>query len=231
MKLNERAFVWLGGGVFVASLLYAVFTYAFRWSQPRATNGDAWNAWLANLILFGLFASHHSLFARDAVKNIVRRVVPDRLVRSVFVWTASLLFILVLTLWRPVPGELYHLVGWPRLLLAALQLAGLWFVSEAVRAIDPLVLAGIKPGENDITSDLQIRGAYRIVRHPLYLGWLALVFGSPHMTGDRFSFAAISSAYLLIAIPWEERSLEAVFGEAYARYRARVRWRVIPYVY
>ena len=51
------------------------------------------------------------------------------------------------------------------------------------------------------------------------------------MTGDRLVFAAISSAYLLVAIPWEERSLEAAFGEAYRRYKIRVRWRVLPFVY
>jgi protein-S-isoprenylcysteine O-methyltransferase Ste14 len=229
MRLFERAFVWLGGGIFVGSLAYAVFSYAIVWSEPRSTTGTPWAAWLVNLTLFGVFASHHSLFAREGVKNVVRRVVPERLVRSVFVWTASLFFMLVVALWHPVPGELYHLAGWPRFLLAALQIAGLWFVVEAVRAIHPLVLAGIRHGESG--GDLQMRGAYRIVRHPLYLGWIALVFGSPHMTGDRFAFAVISSAYLMIAIPWEERSLEAAFGDAYARYRARVRWRVIPYIY
>ena len=78
---------------------------------------------------------------------------------------------------------------------------------------------------------LQITGPYRFVRHPLYLGWILIVFAPANMTGDRFTFAVISSAYLLVAIPWEERSLEATFGDAYAHYRQQVRSRVIPYVY
>ena len=58
-----------------------------------------------------------------------------------------------------------------------------------------------------------------------------MVFATPHMTGDRLLFASVSSLYLVVAIPWEERSLEAAFGEAYRRYKRQVRWRVLPYVY
>ena len=57
------------------------------------------------------------------------------------------------------------------------------------------------------------------------------VFGAAHMTGDRLAFAVISTAYLVVAIPWEERSLLRVFGEEYARYKQQVRWRVVPYLY
>jgi protein-S-isoprenylcysteine O-methyltransferase Ste14 len=58
-----------------------------------------------------------------------------------------------------------------------------------------------------------------------------VVFGSAHMTGDRLLFAALSTFYLIVAIPWEERSLVAAFGQAYVRYAERVRWRMIPYLY
>jgi protein-S-isoprenylcysteine O-methyltransferase Ste14 len=60
---------------------------------------------------------------------------------------------------------------------------------------------------------------------------MLIVFGAGHMTGDRLAFAAITSLYIVVAIPWEERALERAFGDDYARYRARVRWRVIPFVY
>jgi protein-S-isoprenylcysteine O-methyltransferase Ste14 len=74
-------------------------------------------------------------------------------------------------------------------------------------------------------------GAYGLVRHPIYLGWFLMVWPTPLMTGGRLTFAAISSFYLLIAIPWEERSLEQQHGEAYLRYARQVRWRVIPGLY
>ena len=78
---------------------------------------------------------------------------------------------------------------------------------------------------------LQTDGPYRLVRHPLYLGWMLIVLGAAHMTGDRLAFAVITSLYLVIAIPWEERSLERTFGDAYRRYQVDVRWRAIPYVF
>jgi protein-S-isoprenylcysteine O-methyltransferase Ste14 len=60
---------------------------------------------------------------------------------------------------------------------------------------------------------------------------MMLVFGAAHMTADRLAFAVISSLYLVIAVPWEERSLRHSFGESYTRYEQTVKWRVIPYVY
>ena len=78
---------------------------------------------------------------------------------------------------------------------------------------------------------MQIRGPYRWVRHPVYLGWMLAVFGAAHMTAARLAFAITSSLYLVLAIPWEERSLEQEFPREYPPYRKLVRWRVVPYVY
>jgi protein-S-isoprenylcysteine O-methyltransferase Ste14 len=108
------------------------------------------------------------------------------------------------------------------------QLTGLWFIAVSVRAIDALELAGIRESSN---TGLQVGGPYRLVRHPLYLGWVLAVFGAPHMTGDRLTFAIVSSMYLVVAVPWEERSLERAFGESYRHYKQRVRWRMLPFVY
>ncbi len=69
------------------------------------------------------------------------------------------------------------------------------------------------------------------MRHPLYLGWTLVVFGAAAMTGDRLGFAAITTLYLMLAIPWEERSLRAAFGSDYERYIRQVRWRMIPFIY
>jgi methanethiol S-methyltransferase len=78
---------------------------------------------------------------------------------------------------------------------------------------------------------LQIVGPYRWVRHPIYLGWMLVVFGAAHMTGDRLTFAVISSLYLVVAVPWEEQSLRQSFGADYDRYKQQVRWRILPYLY
>ena len=77
----------------------------------------------------------------------------------------------------------------------------------------------------------RVVGPYHWVRHPIYLGWLLIVFGVPHMTATRLTFAVISSVYLVVAIPFEERSLVEIFGDEYRRYQQVVRWRLIPGVW
>jgi protein-S-isoprenylcysteine O-methyltransferase Ste14 len=163
------------------------------------------------------------------VKGWLARTVAPRLIRSVYVWVASLLLFLVCALWQPIGGAVYHVTGFRAWVHAALQLSGLWLIASSVRAIDALELAGIRqplPAEG-----LQTAGPYRLVRHPLYTGWMLAVFGAAHLTADRLAFAVLTTTYLAIAIRWEERALIDVFGAEYEQYRRRVRWRLIPYLY
>ena len=237
MTRFERLFVWTGGAMFVLSLAACAYFYVVAWASP-ATEGD-WrpaSAIAIDTALFAVFALHHSLFAREPIKKTIARVVPGHLVRSFYVWTASVLLLGVLALWQPVRGDVYQVTGWPALAHAAVQLSGIWLTARSVATIDPLELAGIRHGDagsadGPAENVLQTGGPYRWVRHPVYLGWVLALFGAAHMTADRLAFAAISTAYLLAAIPWEERSLGRVFGEPYARYQRAVRWRVVPYVY
>jgi protein-S-isoprenylcysteine O-methyltransferase Ste14 len=182
-----------------------------------------------DVAIFSAFAAHHSVFARARVQAALVRVVPEPLLRSVYVWTASALFLLVAFCWSAIGGDLYHVTGWRALLHAVVQLTGVAVIARAVAGIDPLELAGIRT--KTTPEALQVTGPYRWVRHPLYLGWVIAVFGAAHMTGDRLAFAVISTIYLMIAVPWEERSLVRSFGEAYRQYQQRVRWRIVPYVY
>jgi protein-S-isoprenylcysteine O-methyltransferase Ste14 len=74
-------------------------------------------------------------------------------------------------------------------------------------------------------------GLYGLVRHPIYFGWALMVWATPVMTGTRLAFAAISTLYLVAAIPFEERSLRALFGAGYDAYARKVRWKMLPGVY
>jgi protein-S-isoprenylcysteine O-methyltransferase Ste14 len=222
-----RLFVWLGGVMFVTSLAVCVWWYLFVLGQPSLRMG--WLPIVVDAILVTVFALHHSVFAREPVKRAMASAIPERLLRSVYVWIASLLLILVCLLWQPVGGDLYDATGWRAVAHASVQLAGIALIAQSVRAIDPLELAGIRPSSG--IDGLQIGGPYRLVRHPLYLGWMLAAFGAAHMTGDRLLFAVLTTLYLAIAIPWEERSLVRSFGESYRRYQQRVRWRMIPFIY
>ena len=78
--------------------------------------------------------------------------------------------------------------------------------------------SGTAAGDASAPSVFKTSGPYGWVRHPIYAGWFLIVFASPVMTMTRLEFAVVSGVYILIAIPFEERTLEATAGEAYARY-------------
>jgi methanethiol S-methyltransferase len=233
--MAERLFVWLGGAAFVASLAFCAYTYGVTFGSAHAAGPTLGAAGfdglhlIADLGLLAVFAAHHSVFARDAVKVRIAAIVPERLVRPVYVWTASILLAIVCAWWQPVGGTLYRTTGWTAAANAALQLTGLAVIAASVRLIDPLQFAGIRQPPPPAT--LQARGPYRFVRHPVYCGWMLVVFGAAHMTADRLAFAIMTCAYLVAAIPWEEHSLGRSFPVAYAEYRRLVRWRMVPFVY
>jgi protein-S-isoprenylcysteine O-methyltransferase Ste14 len=136
-----------------------------------------------------------------------------------------------------VPGLVYRLEDAWWWLGAGAQGAGMLITHFGSTAVDALDLAGVRQvrdarrGTAPAPVPLQTAGVYRLVRHPIYLGWILLVFGAPTMTATRLVFAIVSSAYLAIAVPFEERGLVAVFGARYRAYQREVRWRMLPGIY
>ena len=224
-----RAFAWLGGAVFVGSLGYLIYFYAVVLGLPGGDTTTAPRSATINVGLFALFALHHSLFARTGLKARVTRLTDPRLERSLYVWVASGLAILMCVLWQPLPGTVYTVSGPGAFVLYGVQILGAILTIRGAGVIDPLDLAGIRQVSTPKPAGpLMIVGPFRIVRHPIYLGWILMVFGAPRLTVGRLLFAVISSAYLILAIPWEERSLVAAHGDQYRAYQRTVRWRVIP---
>jgi methanethiol S-methyltransferase len=223
-----RAYVVAGALIFVAAL--AIGTWRFIALGRPPAEGPLIEGLLINTLLFGVFAMHHSVLARDAVKARVVRLVSARLERSTYVWVASLLFIAACLAWRPIAGTVYRIPAPWAWLAGALQLAGGAFTLDAARRIDVRVLAGLRP-EPALDGDPVARGTYRLVRHPIYLGWVLLVWATSDMTTGRLVFALISTTYLVVAVPFEERSLRRRFGPSYDGYRRTVRWRILPGVY
>ena len=226
-RLAERFFVWAGGAAFLSALTATAWLYGRALGRLLPTYG--WRPVVIDALLITIFATHHSLFARAFVKTTMARLVPDRLLRSAYVWVASLLLLVVCSTWQMVGGVIYQVGGRLAWVLLLVQGVGVWVTVLSVRAIDPLELAGIRPPQS--RGPLQVRGLYGLVRHPVYLGWVLMVCGAATMTGDRLTFAALTTAYLVVAIPWEERSLEREFGPSYAGYKEQVRWRILPYLY
>jgi methanethiol S-methyltransferase len=225
--MAARVFVWLGGALFVTSLAFCAWSYAATFGRTLPFSG--WPAIAVDAVLITVFALHHSVFARETIKARMTDVVPAALLRSTYVWIASALLLLVCAMWQPIGGEVYRAQGVLVLALGAVQIAGLWLTVKGTGRLDPLELAGIHPPRD--SDGLQVTGPFGWIRHPLYLGWLLMVFGAAHMTGDRLTFAAITTLYLVIAIPFEERSLRRAFGDDYVRYTRQVRWRMLPFIY
>jgi protein-S-isoprenylcysteine O-methyltransferase Ste14 len=241
-------FAWSGAALFAGSLVYFLYCYLVRFGALAPLDAVAVDASPAgsravlgpvaiDAALFGIFALHHSIAARSGMKARIRQIAPPMLERALYTWLASVLFILVCALWRLVPGELYRLTGIWAIPGYLAQSAGLLLTARSSARLDVLDLAGVRPvldagrGHMALHVPLETRGLYGLVRHPLYLAWVLFVFATPHMTATRFVFAAISSAYLAIAIPFEERSLIHTFGADYRAYQKRVRWRIIPGLY
>jgi len=231
----SRAFAVVGGLLFAGSLVFFAVSYAWRFDEVIGpwswTTGQ--RAVLLDVTMFSVFALHHSIFARSGGRAwIARRVAPE-LERSVYVWLASLLFLGVCVWWVPVPGVAWEITGNFAVACWFVQALGAVLTVVAARHFNLLELAGVTQALQH-RADQPVRlahGPYGLVRHPIYLGWFAMVWFPPAMTGTRLVFAAISCAYLLVAIPFEERDLRRTFGGAYETYMRRVRWKIVPGVY
>jgi protein-S-isoprenylcysteine O-methyltransferase Ste14 len=228
------AFSWLGAALFAASLGWFVFSYFVRFpGLPTTVPAGVAIAW--DLALFTAFAAHHSIFARDAVRVRIERLFPGR-ERPVFVWVASLVFLAVCAAWQGVPGVAWHVTGaaaWP---LYATRVAGIVLTLRAAAILDVWELAGTRPprhapGAHDASATFTRRGPYGWVRHPIYAGWFLVVFSVPTMTATQLVFAMVSSAYLIVGMVFEERSLVTAAPDAYRAYQRDVRWKIIPGIY
>jgi methanethiol S-methyltransferase len=226
----------MGAALFVLSLSYFVYSYwtvfGVRADGPLRPPAVLWN-----VVLFSVFALHHSVCARERIRHALTQALGP-LERSFYVWLASLLFIAVCWLWQPLSGVIWdvgdaRVGGATRFILLFLQIGGISFSVYSAAALDVWELAGIrqlKPAPPE-AFEFKTTGPYGLVRHPIYFGWFLIVFAVGTMTMTRFVFAVVSCVYLLLAIPFEERSLRRSTNGAYDRYMQRVPRKLVPGLY
>jgi protein-S-isoprenylcysteine O-methyltransferase Ste14 len=227
----KRLFAWTGALLFLLSLLSFGLVYGWRLRVPAPDTGSAIRDAVNNVVLFTIFALHHSIMARTGAKAWITRMVPPDLERSIYVWIASVLFLAVCWLWQPLPRAVWSTTGVLFWILFAVQMIGVAFTLRAARVVGVWELAGVKQPDHTKAVEFNASGPFGIVRHPIYLGWVLIVFATPVMTTSRLLFAVVSTAYLVAAIPWEEASLVEAFGEKYRAYQRQMRWRLIPGVW
>ena len=225
----RKAFVWGGALIFVISLASFVVVYGIVLAAPAPETDRAIHLDIAfDVALFTIFALHHSIMARTGAKAWITRAIPADLERSAYVWISSLLFLAVCWLWRPLPGVAWQLPGMLTWLGIALQLVGLTLTERGARIIGIWELAGVRQANRERPVEFKTTGPFALVRHPIYLGWILIVFGAGTMTMSRLLFATVSSVYLIAAVPLEESSLVESFGDKYRNYQRQVKWRVLP---
>ena len=231
-RVLPRLVAFAGAVLFFLSLAYFLFSYATTFGAVAADGAFAGPVtW--NVVLFTVFAMHHSVFAREPVRAWVARTCPPGLERSFYVWVASLLFIAVCALWQPVPGVAWNAQGAALWALRILQALGVWLTLTSAAILDVMELSGVRQAEQRAAPamDFKTRGPYGWVRHPIYSGWFLMVLAASPMTMTRLVFAVVSCAYLVAAIPFEERSLRDASSGGYDRYAAQVRWKLLPGVF
>jgi len=217
---------------FFATFLYAI-GFVGGFGVPRsldsAATGPLGVALLVDVALLAVFALQHSVMARPAFKRWWTRWVPEPAERSTYVLASSLALLLLFWLWRPIGGVVWQ-VEQPlgHAVLLGLFAFGWLTVLVTTFLINHFDLFGLRQvwlhlrGEPYRPLGFVTPGPYRYVRHPLYVGWLFAFWATPTMTAAHLLFAVMTTAYILIAIRFEERDLDAAHGEKYAAYRRSV---------
>ena len=224
-------------GVICYAIFFATFLYAIAFvggfAVPATLDGPATAPLLQGIaidaLLLGVFAIQHSVMARRWFKERWTRIVSPAIERSTYVLFASLALILLFSQWRPLGGVVWS-VHEPtvRAVLYALFGFGFALVLLATFLINHFDLFGLRQVwlylNNRPYTKLQlgVPGPYRLVRHPLYAGFLLGFWATPVMTYAHLLFAVATTAYILLAIQFEERDLVHEHGEAYENYRRTV---------
>ena len=224
-------------GIACYALFLAVFVYLIGFVGdlvvPRSIDSGApaplGEALVVNVLLLSLFSVQHSVMARGWFKRWWTRLVPRPVERSTYVLAATAVLALLMWQWRPMPSPVWTVESPAAvMLLHAVFWAGWATVLLSTFLIDHFALFGLRQvwshlrGREMEAPRFQTPSLYRVVRHPLYLGFLMAFWAAPRMTVGRLLFAGVWTAWILLAIRLEERDLVAFHGDRYREYRRRV---------
>jgi protein-S-isoprenylcysteine O-methyltransferase Ste14 len=219
--------------IFFATFLYLIvfvgdFTFAAK-TVDAGPHAPTVVAAIVDLILISLFGLQHSAMARPAFKRWWTRIVPPQMERSVYVLSASIMLIILFVGWRPIDAIVWNVTN-PAFssILWLLFWAGWLTVLVSTFLINHFELFGLQQawfhvrGRQEQAPQMREPSLYRFVRHPMMLGFFFAFWAAPEMTAGHLLLALGMSAYILVALRYEERDLVGLFGDDYENYRGRV---------
>jgi protein-S-isoprenylcysteine O-methyltransferase Ste14 len=218
--------------IFFATFLYAI-GFIGNFIVPVTLDGEptlaTGRAVAVDLLLLGVFAIQHSLMARPFFKRWLTRFIPEPAERSTYVLMSSIALIALFHFWQPLGGMVWELHDPLAIGVTYAAFAFGWLlVLVATFLINHFDLFGLRQvwlqlvGKPYRPLRFGTPGPYKLVRHPLYVGWLFCFWATPTMTGTHLLFAVMTTAYILVAIRFEEKDLMDTLGEDYRQYRERV---------
>src|SRR5580692_1913757 len=224
-------------GIFAYLVFFVAFLYAVGFVTglvvPKTIDtgrvSSVAEALIVNLLLMTLFAVQHSVMARKQFKQWWTQYVPKAVERSTYVLFASLTLILLFWQWRPMPEILWHIEE-PEMAvtITALSFVGWLIALSSTFLINHFELFGLHQVANNLsgrempTPRFRTPLYYKLVRHPLYLGFVIAFWAAPTMSAGHLLFAVVTTAYIFVGILLEERDLIEMFGDEYLQYKKRV---------